>query len=388
MANDLVKPGLAWSLDQYLRGRDQEYNRLYKSRRNGRSRYPYAPASWPADRCMLTDLPAELLLMICRRLYQADLFHLALTCRGLVGGALDLLYSRDISKFDCLALRWACTFGIVPTLERTLGYGAPPGRIFRAQSHLGCSWVITPPPFPRTLGRTVPDTPLRTAIIANKPPPPFPRTLGRIVSDTPLCTAIIANKPSVVRLLIEHGVDVNDPIADVSENADHRLCEVLYPIHLAMGLPDTPFSEAFQPGNTQTVRHLLDAGADPNQYTQIRPFHRQYRTLGPGFPPLLMAMQPAVPVETVKMLLEHGANPTNVGTYKGWSFPKHPDIPRECLDRSPLGAALLGSPDGNRFPILDMNKVRLLLAHGGAHDLSYIQEGLTSSYPMPVICRH
>jgi ankyrin repeat protein len=180
---------------------------------------------------------------------------------------------------------------------------------------------------------------------------------------------------------------VNDPGADASEIAYQRRCEVLYPIHLAMGLPDTPFGEAFQPGNIQTVRYLLDAGADPNQSTQIRQFRNMNRILVPGLTPLLMAMQPAVPVETVTMLLERGASPTKIGSYNGWFFPKRRNIRRECWDRSPLGAALLGSATNDSFP-LNMDKIRLLLAYGGAHENSYITAWRIPSYPMPVMYRH
>ncbi|KAH6640289.1 ankyrin repeat-containing domain protein [Chaetomium tenue] len=300
MAGDLITPGLIPSLPRYLERRNEEYKALRHSWINGTSRYPSPPPSWPPNRCMLTSLAPELLVMICRPLYQADLFHLALTCRRLVAVTIDLLYRRDISDFDCLALRWACAFGIVPTLERTLSYGAPPSHIFKADSHVQCPWRIDRPG--------------------------FSSASRRVASDTPLCTAILASDPEIVRLLIEHGADVNakDPSFPPGGDLHLRLCE---------------------PGSPQIVRQLLDAGADPNQHTLVGVFLRTRNRAGPGATPLLLAMQSAVPAETVELLLEHGADPVKIA-------------------------------------------MRLLVAHGGAHELSYISGNMEPRSPLPMLYRH
>lgn len=362
MEENHITPGLVQSLSEYLEERNEEYRALRHSWANGTSRYPSPPLSWPPGRCMLTSLPSELLTMICRPLYQADLFHLALTCRALVAPTIDLLYRRDISDFDCLALRWACTFGVLSTFERTLSYGAPPSHIFDNDSHLECPWRIV-------------DT-------------VFSSGSRHAFSDAPLCTAIIANQPEIVRLLIERGADVHVNETYPGGRARRGLTEVLYPIHLAMGLPDRPSpSAAFQPGNTQIVRLLLDAGADPNQSTQIGLFLRSRRLAGPGCTPLLLAMQSAVPVETAKLLLERGADPIKLASYRGWFYPRHSDSGWGSWDRSPLGAILFGSATNELFP-LDMDKTRLLIAHGGAHELTYLTGTLSPSYPVPMLYRH
>ncbi|KAK4034185.1 hypothetical protein C8A01DRAFT_18965 [Parachaetomium inaequale] len=359
MPGNAIKPGLIKFLPRYLEQRNQEYKALYKHWLSGADDHRYAPATWPTDRCMFTSLPAELLVLICRRLYQADLFHLALTCRALTAITIDLLYTRDISDFDCLALRWACTFGIVPTLERTLSYGAPPNHAFRIDSHAKCSWVLAVPFVP-----------------------PFP---GRLLCNTPLTTAIVANEPGIVRLLLERGVDVNAPGPE-AVGPHQRGFQVLFPINLAMGTPDMPLFPGFQPGNPQIVRCLLDAGADPNQYTtDLRPIHRGSEVR--GFTPLLMAMQAEVPVETVKLLLERGADPTRLSTYQGAFYVRITEVPAEFWERSPLGAALHCSGVGDIFP-LDMEKIELLLMHGAAHEISYVSGGLAPHYPMPMLCRH
>ncbi|EAQ85372.1 hypothetical protein CHGG_09386 [Chaetomium globosum CBS 148.51] len=294
MAGGLITPGLIPSVPDYLKERNKEYKALRRSRVNGTSRYPSPPPSWPPGRCMLTSLPPELLVMICRLLYQADLFHLALTCRTLVAPTTDLLYRRDISDFDCLALRYACAFGIVPTFERTISYGASPSHIFKPRSHEECHWHIAQPGFS-----------------------PVSR---RVVSDTPICTAIFANKLDMVRLLIEHGADVNTKD------------------------PNYPRG-GFRPGGTPMVRRLLDAGADPNQHTEVGIFLRTPRRAGPGATPLLLAMQSEVSVEMVKLLLEHGADPLKIA-------------------------------------------IRLLVAHGGAHELSYISGTVEPRSPLPMLYRH
>ncbi|KAL2127481.1 hypothetical protein VTI74DRAFT_10673 [Chaetomium olivicolor] len=351
----VARPGLV-PFRRYLKRRNTEYKRRYKTWLDGTDGYPYAPAIWPAGRCMLTSLPDELLLMVCEPLYQADHFHLAVTCRRLADIAIDLLYNRDIAIFDCLSLRWACTLGIVPTLERALGYGARPDHVFHSESHVGCSWVIGV-------------------------------CEGTWSCDTPLKTAIIANEHEIVRRLIAHGADVN---AQNHKGSDSRyaLCyDWLFPINFAMGTPETPFFPTFQPGNPQIVRHLLDAGADPNQYSEPRRTFYSFTEVR-GFTPLMMAMQAKVPVETVKLLLEHGADPTLVGSFKGTLPSRLNHVrPGHCWDRSPLGIALYCSAVSDIFP-LDFDKIRLLLAHGGLNEQVYIQAAHGLDGSVPVLYRH
>jgi ankyrin repeat protein len=361
MASKTLKPGLILSLPAYLKQRNKEYKALHASWRNGTTDCQYAPPTWPADRCMLVRLPAELLLLVCDPLYQADLFHLALTCRALAGIALHLLYERDITRFDCLALRWACTLGIVPTLERTLSYGAPPDHVFHPDSHAKCAWVIG------GCGSSAPFDPR--------------------LCDTPLATAIVANEPEIVRLLLAHGVDPNAPDPKASDPTYSRLNECMFPIHLAMGAPHLrDMYSAFAPGNPGVVRHLLDAGANPNTYTfSNRPcyFNPSVR----GFTPLLMAMQAEVPVETVRLLLERGAHPLLPGSYQATFFHRL-RCRGDFWDRSPLGAMLLCSGVSGVYPV-DLEKVQLLLAYGGIYEICYLSSSSARpDIPMPVLFRH
>ncbi|KAL2174616.1 ankyrin repeat-containing domain protein [Thermothelomyces heterothallicus CBS 202.75] len=346
----------------YLKQRNIEYKSLYKGWLNGTSRNSYAPTTWPHGRCMLIGLPLELVLLICNRLYQADLLHLALTCRTFANIAIPLMYTRDVADFDCLALRWACTFGIAATLERSLSFGASPSHVFSAGSHVKCRWVLTEP-------------------VTS----PFS---AHILCGTPLSAAIVANEPEIVRLLIEHGVDVNAPDPKASDMAYSQYFEILFPINFAMGTPDMLDFPAFQPGNTQIVRRLLEAGADPNQYTFGPTPH--YPFIGfEGFTPLLMAMQPQVPVETVELLLEYGADPTARGSYEGRLIHDRlrPGFDFRFHKLTPLRMALYCSQKYNNFP-LDLEKIRVLLMHGAADEVSYISGGPDTRHPLPILYRY
>jgi ankyrin repeat protein len=361
MSRKAVRPGLIPSIWDYLEQRKKEYKALRAAWLRGTTDGQYAPPTWPADRCMLVRLPAELLLMVCDPLYQADLYHLALTCRALAGIALHLLYERDITRFDCLSLRWACTFGIVPTLERALSYGAPADHLFRPRAHEKCAWV--------------------RGEFANS------SKFGPLLCDTPLATAIVANEPEIVRLLLANGVDPNAPDHKASDPIHSRSIECMFPIHLAMGAPHLRhLYSTFAPGNPSVVRHLLDAGANPNTYTTSnRP--RYFSPSVRGFTPLLMAMQAEVPVETVRLLLERGADPTLLGSYHVTVLHRW-GCYGEFWDRSPLGAMLLCSGVSNLYP-LNLEKVQLLLAYGGVHEMCYMSSSNAwPDIPMPVLFRH
>lgn len=352
-------------LEAYLRQRKEEYKLLRTRWRKGETDIQYAPASWPSDKCLLTRLPAELLVLICKPLYQADLFHLAVTCRALHAYPLHLLYTHDIAHFECLSLRWACTFGIVTTLERSLSYGATANHVFEYGSHLSCSWVIG-------------------------------GDLRAWLCDTPLRTAVFSGEPEIIRLLLAHGADVNEPDPKSFSGGDLRW-ESLYPINLALGCPNMHVIEGFQPGNPLIVRCLLDAGADPNQYTTLvnHTRRRAGRVRGArdraaarnGVTPLMMSMQTGVPVETVELLLQRGADPTLLGTFEG--FFCTPDWVNRFTEgwyfrqRSPLSTVLLCSAVNDAWPF-DLAKIQLLLSYGAANELSYA----LGIHAMPVLYRH
>lgn len=357
MSSNTRQPRQVLDLHAYLKQRHKEYKTLYKVWLDGTDAFRDAPWTWPADRCLLTtQLPLELLLLVCELLYQADLFHLALTCRALYAITLPLLYKRDIADFDCLGVRWACTFGIAPTLERCFYYGASANHVFDPHSHAKCSWVLG----------------------AASPWASFCRG--------PLQTAIVASEPEIVRLLLAHGADVHAPDPETAVLERKLNHEGFYPINFAMGTPAMAAFPTFQHGHTAIVRHLLQAGADPNQYIKrYRPFFAAHGRH--TFTPLVMAMQPAVPVETVRLLLEHGADTTRLSSFGGPSHPASGSYIGQFWDRSPLGVAL-GCLGPRGLSVQDFEKIRLLLAHGGAHELVGFQSDPGSRYPMPLLYRH
>ncbi|KAL2258429.1 hypothetical protein VTK26DRAFT_8268 [Humicola hyalothermophila] len=362
-------------LKKYLGERNEEYDILYKRWLSGETCHQYPPASWPADRCLLTRLPAELLVMVCQYLYQADLFHLALTCHALHAYPIGLLYTRDVAHFDSLGLRWACTFGVVPTLKRALSYGAKATYVFACGSHIHCDWVLG-------------------------------GDSNAGLCDTPLRTAVVAGEPEIIRLLLAHGADVNEP--DHRSGCDDyiRLTE-LRPIHLAFGFPGMRVFERFRPGNPLLVRCLLDAGANPNERTRrgrVNPASIRHGNPGRipprdvvavrGTPssnmtPLLLAMQAEVPAETVELLLQRGADPIRRGRYIGFfqldAISGKPGA--YFWDCSPLGAVLSCSTIGDTWPF-DLDKIRLLLWYGGVKEFRPALTSQSNGPVIPVLYRH
>jgi len=289
----------------------------------------------------ICSLPAELQLMILEPLYQADLYHLAVTCRALSCITIPILYTRDVDNFDCLALRWSCTFGIIPTLERSLAAGASTNRRFDDYSAFDCHWLLGGEPF-------------------------------GFAYDTALKTAICANQASAVQALCSKGVDVNTPDHGIHPWREGYWSR-FYPIHWALGSPDIPVDASrIEPGNPTIVRCLLDAGADPNQNT-VPPVgqSQEWYSRAHGFAtPLLMAMQSTVPVETVELLLEYGADPliraSFGGRYQSADIRGGPfNLEGAVLRKTPLGALL--SSDVSYIWKLNLDKVRLLLAYGDAN---------------------
>ncbi|KAK4198744.1 putative ankyrin [Triangularia verruculosa] len=275
----------------YLELRKHEYNMMYDRWANEPQPCDEPPPHWPPQRCMLNRLPHELPLLIFRYLYQADLFHLALACHHLANLAIPVLYSRDIAEFDCLSLRWACTFGILGTLDRALRYGASVNHRFEHGTALGCAWVLR-------------DT-----------------TFHECALNTPLKLAIFTDDVVMVRILCEEGVHVNVPDTFSPNCTVYRL-QALCPLHHAIRTPDMYVPPGVQPGNPRIVRYLLDAGADPNQYSTRAWSTSEFRHAVPLLP-LVLAMQSDVPVETVRLLLERGADPMLEGQYDGCHAVEH-----------------------------------------------------------------
>ncbi|KAK0629286.1 ankyrin repeat-containing domain protein [Bombardia bombarda] len=377
----------------YLIHRNSEYETLYQIWLHSPNSYDLPPTHWwPAtpDKCMLTQsIPLELLGQICGYLYQADLAHLASTCSALSKVVTPLLYIQDIELFDCLALRYSCANGIIPTLERTLEHGARADHFF------------TDP----------------TLLVVHG-------------ADTAIRIAICADEAEAVRVLLRHGrehgqlVDANRPIPMPRPGGWDFVPWVMSTLHWALADPEEwmrgggggsriPGYDVGRSGNDgrrtvgnpRIVRYLLEAGADADgdanallylSHGAINPLpaagdeddgmggdsgivaalslgHQHNVTSRGWSTPLFLAMQTIVPVETVRLLLEHGANPS----YPGW---------RSNTDRMMRPIEMLLYPDMKHWAF-SWEKAQLLLAHGCANDSLRLMLG-SSWQEMPILYRH
>ncbi|KAK3349793.1 ankyrin repeat-containing domain protein [Lasiosphaeria hispida] len=336
-----TKAGLLPYLDDYLEQKRQEYTILWDDE------WPNGCEDECGGRCILPTLPAELLLFVCDYLYQGDLMSLAATCHTMANITLPLLYRRDITDFDCLALRWSCTFGVIPTLERSLSYGAPVDHLFDPLGTTGCLWS------------------------------------HEDFINTPLKTAILSDEPAAVRALCARGANVNMPDSPRPPRAPWaETCH--FPLSWAIGAPD--MMSLRKPGigfgNPEIVHILLTAGADPNQ-ASLRKAGPWGHDLDPRSAPLLMAMHSEVPVETVELLLEYGATTWRRGF---WGPSLHTIINASyqgrvqaaevhIVHRNPM--EVMVRPDSPPCWAYNREKVQLLLRYGAVKETSRIRVGET-----------
>ena len=152
-------------------------------------------------------------------------------------------------------------------------------------------------------------------------------------SDSPLIRAARTGSLDTIKLLLDSGADVNQP----GPTGD--------------GWDATPLQHAILARQSGAVRLLLDRGADPN------------RVAGPNAPaPLLLAAGDTDPT-FVNLLLAHRANPAVEG--------KNGVTP---LSRA-VSAGTINGPDRPMFGGCRVETVRALLAHDPALRLKHDSAG-------------
>lgn len=137
---------------------------------------------------------------------------------------------------------------------------------------------------------------------------PTARTGGRHGDWTPLrCAVAGAASPAITRLLLERGATPDDHdlyLACFGDDQHESLRLLLAATPDVTGT--TALSAPVSTGDTEGVRLLLEAGADPN-----RPLPRDDGD--PPWPAVYAAIQSGCPAELVELLLGHGADPDAAG---------------------------------------------------------------------------
>lgn len=188
---------------------------------------------------------------------------------------------------------------------------------------------------------------------------------GRVFPRTALNQAACTGRLEILRVLVEHGGDVNAAVPDSTAplaHIVHRRDPEIVRLMLERGAdPDAPdasgepaLMRAVMPGNAEVVRLLLEYGADPDALDDKgdRPLHWAARNEMRG---------------CVEVLLEYGADPN------GRSDP-HRLVPHEYAGGPPIGRVplreCLGSPE----------IVQLLLDHGADPNARAAQGGTLLDY--------
>jgi hypothetical protein len=137
---------------------------------------------------------------------------------------------------------------------------------------------------------------------------PATRTSGQRAGWTPLrCAVSGAANPEITHLLLDRGATPGDHdlyLACFGDD-DHQSLRLLL-AHAPAVRQTTALSAPVSTGDTEAVRLLLEAGADPN-----RPLPRDDGD--PPWPALYAAVQSGCPAELVELLLGHGADPDAAG---------------------------------------------------------------------------
>ena len=162
--------------------------------------------------------------------------------------------------------------------------------------------------------------------------------------DTPLCVAIRCNWTSIVRKLLDKGVDhaVNGigyyreikTIVVATENGNVDILKLLVArgadLHIVYHDfygPTTLLGLAVEKGHTEAVRYLLENGVDPNK--------EAHENRG-GLTPLALAIEKGH-VEIVRILLEHGANPNKKCIFRNYTPIQYLHSILSCRSLKPIG---------------------------------------------------
>jgi len=140
------------------------------------------------------------------------------------------------------------------------------------------------------------------------------RTRGPRSDWTPLrCAVAGAANADIVRLLLERGAvpDDHDLYLACFGDDDHESLRLL--LGRAPDIAETTaLSAPISVSDTEAVRVLLDAGADPNRPLPAGLFGESHED-EPPLPPLYAAIQSGCPVELVDLLLSYGAGANTAG---------------------------------------------------------------------------
>ena len=137
---------------------------------------------------------------------------------------------------------------------------------------------------------------------------PVARTSGPRGGWTPLRCAVAGTaNPAIIRLLLNRGAtpDDHDLYLACFGDDNHESLRLLLE-HAPDMRQSTALSAPVSTGDTEAVRLLLHAGADPN-----RPLPRDDGD--PPWPAVYAAIQSSCPPELVELLLDHGAHPDAAG---------------------------------------------------------------------------
>jgi ankyrin repeat protein len=143
---------------------------------------------------------------------------------------------------------------------------------------------------------------------------PNARAGGQDDGWSPLCCAVagVAN-PAIARLLLEHGAapDDHDLYLACFGDDDHESLRLLLS-HMPNVAETTALPAPISTGDTEGVRLLLQAGADPNRLPPADLYGASHAG-EPPCPAVYAAVRSGCPAGLVELLLGHGAEPDAAG---------------------------------------------------------------------------